>query len=99
MLVGGEAHLDGVELGLYELSILAPGQSMTLQSQSGARAMLLGGEAFSSKRHAWWNFVSSDRKRIQQAKEDWTAGRFPKVPGDEEEFIPLPYSEPKTTTE
>lgn len=99
MLVGGEASLDGHDLGLYELSILAPGQAMTLKSQSGCRAMLLGGEAFTSKRHAWWNFVSSDRERIEQAKEDWTAGRFAKVPGDDEEFIPLPDSKPKTITD
>ena len=59
--------------------------------------MLLGGEAFSTKRHAWWNFVSSSRERIQQAKEDWAAGKFPSVPGDEEEFIPLP-DKPKTVT-
>jgi hypothetical protein len=38
----------------------------------------------------WWNFVSSDRERINQAKDDWRAGRFPLVPGDSEEFIPLP---------
>ncbi len=52
--------------------------------------MLLGGEAFSTKRHAYWNFVGSSRERIEQAKQDWIAGRFPKVPGDEEEFIPFP---------
>ena len=56
-----------------------------------------GGEAFATKRHVWWNFVSSDRERINQAKEDWREGRFPKVPGDEEEFIPLP-DVPKTVS-
>ena len=50
----------------------------------------MGGEAFSTPRHVWWNFVSSSRDRINQAKHDWEGGRFPKVPGDEEEFIPLP---------
>jgi hypothetical protein len=38
----------------------------------------------------WWNFVSSSRERLVQAKDDWNAGRFAKVPGDETEFIPLP---------
>jgi hypothetical protein len=38
----------------------------------------------------WWNFVSSSKHRIEQAKEDWKEGRFPKVPGGEAEFIPLP---------
>jgi hypothetical protein len=63
---------------------------MTLRSEHGARAMLLGGEAFTSPRFVWWNFVSSDRERINQAKADWREGRFAKVPGDEDEFIPLP---------
>ena len=41
-------------------------------------------------RHIWWNFVSSRKERIEQAKEDWKAGRFGTVPGDDKEFIPLP---------
>lgn len=90
MLVGGEGSLDGRPLNLYELVVLRPGAEMVLTSDHGGRVMLLGGEAFSTRRHAWWNFVSSSRERIEQAKADWREGRFPKVPGDEEEFIPLP---------
>ena len=97
MLVGGEADLDGTALNLYELTILKPGEAMTLASQSGGRVMLMGGEAFASRRHVWWNFVSSSRERIQQAKEDWRGGRFAQVPGDDEEFIPLP-DKPKTVS-
>ena len=98
MLVGGEANIDGLALGLYELTVLAPGHTMTLSSQKGGRVMLLGGEAFTTPRHAWWNFVSSDRARIQQAREDWQAGRFPKVPGDDKEWIPIPEGRPKTVS-
>jgi redox-sensitive bicupin YhaK (pirin superfamily) len=90
MLVGGEASLDGSPLGLYELAVLAPGAAMKLASDSGGRVMLLGGEAFTTPRHVWWNFVSSSRERINQAKDDWRQGRFAKVPGDAEEFIPIP---------
>ena len=90
MLVGGEAEIAGAPLGLYELTVLQPGAALTLGSHGGGRVMLLGGEAFATKRHVWWNFVSSSRDRIQQAKEDWQAGRFPLVPGDSEEFIPIP---------
>jgi redox-sensitive bicupin YhaK (pirin superfamily) len=90
MLVSGGATIDGTPLGLYELTVLAPGAQMVLSSQSGARVMLLGGEAFSTRRHVWWNFVSSSRERIEQAKADWENRRFPLVPGDEEERIPLP---------
>jgi redox-sensitive bicupin YhaK (pirin superfamily) len=98
MLVGGEASVDGEPLGLYELTVLAPGVAASLSSDSGGRIMLLGGEAFSTKRYVWWNFVSSSRERIEQAKDDWTNFRFPKVPGDEVEFIPIP-SRPLTRSE
>ena len=90
MLVGGEATLDGIPLTLFTLAVLAPGDVMRLTAEHGARVMLLGGAALGSERHVWWNFVSSSRERIRQAREDWTAGRFPTVPGDEDEFIPLP---------
>jgi len=90
MLVGGEASLDGEALALYALNVLRQGGAMTLRSARGCRAMLLGGEAFATRRYVWWNFVSSERERIEQAKADWREGRFAKVPGDEEEFIPLP---------
>lgn len=90
MLVGGEASLDGLALGLYELAVLAPGQAIRLASDRGGRIMLLGGGAIGSSRHVWWNFVSSSRERINQAKDDWRHGRFAKVPGDADEFIPIP---------
>lgn len=97
MLVGGEATIGEHRLELYQLTILRPGDAMMLSSESGGRVMLMGGEAFATKRHVWWNFVSSDRERIDQAKEDWREGRFPLVPGDEEEFIPIP-AVPKTVS-
>jgi redox-sensitive bicupin YhaK (pirin superfamily) len=97
MLVGGEASIDGQALVQYELNLLKPGERMTLSSDRGGKIMLLGGEAFPSHRYVYWNFVSSSRERIEQAKEDWRAGRFAAVPGDEEEFIPLP-DKPKTVS-
>ena len=98
MLVGGEASLGGEALELYQLVVLAPGTQPVLSSDAGGRVMLLGGEAFASKRHVWWNFVSSSRDRINQAKDDWDQHRFPVVPGDADERIPLPRSEPKTVS-
>jgi redox-sensitive bicupin YhaK (pirin superfamily) len=98
MLVGGDASVDGHALKEVELAVLQPGRDMTLASTGGARVMLMGGEAFTTPRHAWWNFVSSSRERIEQAKQDWRQDRFPKVPGDEDERIPLPEGAPKTVT-
>ena len=51
--------------------------------------MLMGGQAFSTRRFVFWNFVSSSRDRINQAKDDWKAMRFPLIPGDDQEFIPF----------
>lgn len=86
----GTASLDGERLETHSLYVLKPGQPMTLKADSDCRVMLLGGEAFSTPRHVWWNFVSSSRDRINQAKADWKAGSFLLVPGDSEEFIPIP---------
>jgi redox-sensitive bicupin YhaK (pirin superfamily) len=86
----GSASLDGQALETHSLYILQPGVPMTLRASTDARVMLLGGEAFKTPRHVWWNFVSSSRDRINQAKDDWRAGRFPIVPGDDKESIPIP---------
>jgi hypothetical protein len=90
MLVGGEADLDGRALDTFTLYVLAPGHEARLTSAAGGRLMLLGGQAFSTRRYVFWNFVSSSRDRINQAKEDWKALRFALIPGDDEEYIPLP---------
>ncbi|MEO7240372.1 MAG: pirin family protein [Sphingomicrobium sp.] len=90
MLVGGDAELAGEPLEPFALYVLRPGDAARLTSAGGGRAMLMGGGAFATPRHVFWNFVSSSRDRIQQAKEDWKAMRFPLIPGDSEEFIPFP---------
>ncbi|MGN6057038.1 MAG: pirin family protein [Sphingomicrobium sp.] len=90
MLVGGEAELDGEPLQLFTLYVLKPGYEARLSSSASARIMLMGGQAFSTRRYVFWNFVSSSRERINQAKEDWKALRFGLIPGDDQEFIPLP---------
>ncbi|WP_309611702.1 pirin family protein [Sphingomonas sp.] len=90
LVTEGQASIDGEAVTLFDLVILAPGHRAVLTAESASRAMLLGGGAFATPRHVFWNFVSSSRERIQQAKEDWRGGRFPTVPGDEAEYIPLP---------
>jgi hypothetical protein len=78
-----------------QLLLLRPGAEVLLRGASGkaARLMLLGGAPLEGKRHIWWNFVSSSPERIEQAKEDWRAGRFARVP-EETERIPLPETGP-----
>jgi redox-sensitive bicupin YhaK (pirin superfamily) len=95
---GGDAGLDGVALVPQTLYVLRPGTSATLHSVDGGRVMLCGGEAFRTPRHVWWNFVSSTTDRLMQAREDWEAMRFPLIPGDDQEFIPIPQGRPKTVS-
>ena len=90
LVTEGEASLDGETLTLFDLVVIAPGHLPVIRASLPSRALLLGGGAFATPRHAYWNFVSSSRDRINQAKDDWRAGRFPTVPGDEAESIPLP---------
>ena len=64
------------------------GDAITATAATDARVVLVGGAAMDGPRHIWWNFVSSRKERIEQAKADWKARRFDIVPGDESEFIP-----------
>lgn len=72
------------------MPVFSTGETITLQAQTPAHIMLLGGAPLSEPRFIWWNFVSSSEERIAQAKEDWVAQRFGTIPGDDKEFIPLP---------
>jgi redox-sensitive bicupin YhaK (pirin superfamily) len=87
--VQGTLSLDGLHLPLNTLAVLEPDSTPLLRAESPAIAMLLGGAPLDGPRFLWWNFVSSNRERIEHAKRDWAAGRFDAVPG-ETEFIPLP---------
>jgi hypothetical protein len=96
-LAEGEAVLDGLALEPHILYVLRPGVAATLRSQTGAHVMLCGGAPLDGPRHVWWNFVSSNRDRIRQAREDWKAGRFALPPDDHDEWIPIP-EVPKTVS-
>jgi redox-sensitive bicupin YhaK (pirin superfamily) len=89
-VVDGEISIGGDRFGRERLLVFRPGDPITLNAITDAHLMILGGGAMDGPRHIWWNFVSSRKERIEQAKAEWAAGRFDKVPGDEIEFIPLP---------
>lgn len=88
-VLDGAAQLDGTDIPARHLVLLDPGSRQRLRARSPVKAMLLGGEPLDGRRHLWWNFVSSTRERIEQAKQDWLDGRFGQIP-EEHEFIPLP---------
>ena len=89
-VASGEIDIAGDKFGEGRLLVFKPGDRISILALAQSRLMLLGGEPMDGPRHIWWNFVSSSKERIDQAKEDWRAKRFGLVPGDEKEFIPLP---------
>lgn len=90
-IVDGRVSVNGDAFGAGQLLVLHPGDPITVEAETHARFMVLGGEPMDGPRHIWWNFVSSSKDRIEQAKADWLSNRFEAVP-DESEFIPLPES-------
>ena len=86
----GSVEIAGDTFGQDQLLVFRPGDQIVVRSERGASFALLGGASLGSRRYIWWNFVSSSRERIEQAKEEWKSRRFDIVPGDDEEFIPLP---------
>jgi redox-sensitive bicupin YhaK (pirin superfamily) len=88
-VVEGEVDIAGETFEAPRLLIFRPGDRITVRATQRARLMFLGGTALEGPRYIWWNFVSSRRERIEQAKEEWKSGRYTPVPG-ETEYIPLP---------
>jgi redox-sensitive bicupin YhaK (pirin superfamily) len=89
-VIDGELDIAGDKFGPQRLLVFKPGDAITIRANTDSHFVIAGGAPMDGPRHIWWNFVSSRKDRIEQAKADWTAGRFGKVPGDEIEWIPLP---------
>jgi redox-sensitive bicupin YhaK (pirin superfamily) len=85
----GEVEAGGARFTVGQMALFAAGQSVEIGAVTASRVMLLGGAPLDGPRYIWWNFVSSSRERIEQAKRDWREQRFAPVPGDAER-IPLP---------
>jgi redox-sensitive bicupin YhaK (pirin superfamily) len=88
-VVTGTVELGGQAIGDGVLAVLGNGRSGTVQASAAAHIMICGGDTLEGDRIVWWNFVSSSRERLEQAKRDWREGKFDEVPG-ESDFIPLP---------
>jgi redox-sensitive bicupin YhaK (pirin superfamily) len=89
-IVAGSVDIAGEQFTAGRLLVFRPGDPITVKACGAARVVVLGGAAMDGPRHVWWNFVSSRKERIEQAKADWKLARFNTVPGDDKEFIPLP---------
>jgi redox-sensitive bicupin YhaK (pirin superfamily) len=88
-IVNGSVEFGGSTYGPGQMLVFTPGSDPTLLAIDTSTVMLLGGEPL-GERHIFWNFVSSRKERIEQAKDDWRAGRIALPPNDNKEFIPLP---------
>lgn len=88
-IVEGKIRIGDERYEAGRLLVLADGAHVDVSALEPARLMLLGGAPLDGERHVWWNFVSSSRERIEAAKADWQARRFPEVPGDDG-YLPLP---------
>jgi redox-sensitive bicupin YhaK (pirin superfamily) len=89
-IVEGAAEVGDQRVERHTLAVLPPGGRVRMNTHADSRVVILGGAALDAPRHLWWNFVASSRERIEQAKRDWAEGRFGLIPGDDQEFIPLP---------
>src|SRR5215469_3049473 len=89
-LLEGAVDCAGVRHAPPHMLVFDSKARVAITAREPARLLLIGGEPLDGERHIWWNLVSSSAERIEQAKRDWQGGRFPKIPGDSEEFIPLP---------
>jgi len=90
-ILSGSLEVAGDVFAADQLLAFRAGDDITLKGGvDGCHLMLFGGAALNSRRYIWWNFVSSSKERIEQAKEEWRTGRFDIVPGDEDQFVPLP---------
>jgi len=93
--IAGEIQIAGDVFGPSQLLVLRPRDTIVVRATGAAQFMVFGGSPMEGPRYIWWNFVSSRPERIEQAKEEWARGRFDTVPGDAEEFIPLPQTQDK----
>jgi redox-sensitive bicupin YhaK (pirin superfamily) len=89
-VIVGVVDIAGDKFEAGRLLVFRPGDTVSITTVTDTHFVILGGAPMDGPRHIWWNFVSSRKERIEQAKAEWKTGHFGKVPGDEIEFIPLP---------
>lgn len=89
-VVDGSIAIDQRTFDGGALIVLHPGAAARMEAVTDARVMMIGGAKLDGPRHIWWNFVASSRERIENAKLAWTERRFPAIPGDDDELVPLP---------
>lgn len=93
-IVKGSVELAGITYTAGQMLVFTKGFDPKIKAKEATTLMMLGGEPL-GERYIWWNFVSSRKERIEQAKEDWKQGRIILPPNDNKEFVPLPEDKSK----
>ena len=88
-VIAGSVRIGHEAVDANRLAVLSPGVRVSLVADAASRVMVLGGPHLGT-RLIDWNFVASSRDRIDRAREDWKARRFPEIPSDRDEFVPYP---------
>ncbi|QMT61481.1 pirin family protein [Legionella sp. PC997] len=89
-LLSGKITIENIPYNATSMLILKTGVEVKITATSEVHMIILGGPPLEQRRYLWWNFVASSKERIEQAKLDWSEGRFGTIPGDDKEWIPLP---------
>ena len=89
-ILNGEIEIDNIHYTCGRMLVLKNSSEIKITAANDAHFIILGGPALEEPRYLWWNFVASSKERIEQAKLDWKEGKFGKIPGDDQEFTPLP---------
>jgi redox-sensitive bicupin YhaK (pirin superfamily) len=89
-VIDGEVQWGDLTVASQRVAVQAGEKAAPLRATQDSRVMLFGGAPLDGERHLWWNFVASSHERIEEAKQAWAEQRFPRIPGDDQEFIPLP---------
>ena len=88
-ILEGEVIDEGQSYGEKQLLVAKDASLCTLNLKAGTTIYIFGGDPFPEERFIYWNFVSSSKERLEQAKEDWTNHKFPLIPGDND-YVPMP---------
>lgn len=89
-LVKGGLRIGDDRVTAATMPVFASGDTVTIEAEQDSTVMLLGGDPLPEPRYIDWNFVSSSKERLLQARDDWRHQRFGKIPGDDKDFVPLP---------
>lgn len=89
-LVNGGLRIGDARIAPATMPVFGDDGTIRIEAEEASTFVILGGDPLAEPRYIDWNFVSSSKERLLQARDDWRHQRFGKIPGDDTEFVPLP---------